>query len=132
MKSLDEELFYIKEYLSNKKRWEEYWESNKITGYSSGSLGNTLGGIYNDEGKKHYRSAYDCVARAIITICGDIKESKPVMFGNGHMLDSEYMKFCPNEKDVRTINAFQEYKDHELLMKVLDTAIRYAKVYSFS
>ena len=130
MKSLAEHLIEIKKHLSSKERWEECWENNKITGYSSGSLSNTLGGLWSPEGRNHYRPAYDCVARAIIFLFGPIKESRRAIISQG--IDPEYLSYCPKIEDIRTLRAFEERKCHEDLMKVLDLAIRYAKLYVFS
>lgn len=128
--SLVESLTKIKEHLSDKERWETNWENNKITGYSSGSLSNDLGGLWNAGDKYHYRAAYDCVARAIVSIFGPIKESKRAIIGHGN--EPEYIALMPKEEDIRTLRAFEELKCHEDLMRVMDLSIRYAKLYVFS
>jgi hypothetical protein len=120
--TLVEHLTKIKEHLSNKERWEEYWENNKVTGYSSGSLANTLGGIWGD--KQKYAAAYDCVSRAINDLVPDLilnRKSIAIMDGDPVSL-----------QQYRIVDSFGDIKDHDQLMRVLDLAIRYAKLCAFS
>jgi len=124
MSKLVDALINVKTHLSNKKRWERNWEDNKVTGFSSGSLLNTLGGLYNSKDNSLYMAAHDCVAQAIKQLFGPLKMTKTINF---IVLDNpvpvEYFEI---------IEAFHEKKNHEELMQVLDVAIRYANLYVFS
>ncbi len=122
--TLVEHLIKVREHLSDKERWETNWENNKVTGYTSGSLGGTLGGLWNSHNNSNYVAAHDCVARAIKQLFGPLKMSRQIIFLND---DNP----VPNSH-FEIIHAFEERKCHEDMMQVLDLAIRYAKLYTFS
>jgi len=128
MKTAKDHLIEIKNHLSDKERWEELWESNRITGYSSGSLENSLAGIWCTSygtDKAAYPAAYACVGRAILKICGsDIISSKEYNEQKYHYDDTD--AYRANESDLRLVHAFSYKKDHELLMQILDLSIKYA------
>ena len=122
--TLVEHLIKVREHLSNKERWETNWENNKVTGYASGSLLNTLGGLWDSKNNSNYAAAHDCVARAIKTLFGQLKPTKT----KNHIVIDNPVPASHFE----IIDAFQERKHHEDMMQVLDLAIRYAKMYTFS
>lgn len=125
MKSLVDELVYVKGHLSNKERWETNKKNNKITGYSSGSLMNTLGGIWNNQDQRNYVAAYDCVQRAILDLMPNLDLAGAIRIIPG---DSDPV----NIQHYHIVRVFSEHNSHEELMVVLDRAIRYAKLYAFS
>jgi len=125
MKTLVEHLIAIREHLSDKERWEECYDNNKITGYCSGSLGNDLAGVWNAGDNIHYAAAYDCVAKAINNLFGDCLEAKI------YRIDLMTNDSVPVEQ-YTVVRAFGERRCHKDLMKVLDLAVRYAKVYVFT
>ena len=129
MNTLVDYLEKLKAHLSDKERWEECFENNKRSGYSSGSLENDIGNLYDGQ-TMNYRVGYDCLARAIIDIHGEDIRNHPTYSSSPRF--PEEMVNLPDLDDVRIVNTFGKFKCHENLMKVLDSAIRYAKVYIFS
>lgn len=129
MKSTKDHLIEIRKFLSDKDRWEECWENNRITGYCSGSLGNSLEGIWCTSygiGKAAYPQAYACVGKAILHICGDVIRNDINYKLKYSLQDFEYPA---KEDDCRLVDALNKRKDHALLMQVLDLAIIYADIY---
>lgn len=128
MKTARDHLIEIRNHLSDKERWLEMWESNRITGYSSGSLGNSLAGIWCTSygtDKVAYPSAYACVGRAILKICGsDLLYSKE--YNEQKISYDDADPYRANKSDLRLVHAFSYKKDHELLMQILDLSIQYA------
>lgn len=130
MKTLTDHLDKIKQHLSDKNFWERCYKNNKITGYCSGSLDHDLSYIWSSNGK-HYAAAYDCVARAILDIHGsEIRNTDTYCHHRYARRVGD--KFPAHEDHLRIVRAFREYDSHENLMKVLDIAIRYSKIYIFS
>jgi hypothetical protein len=133
MKSAKDHLIDIQKHLSDKERWEELWESNRITGYSSGSLSNDLAGIWctsKGTDKAAYPAAYACVGKAIIDICGtSIRNTKAYSRNNYVSQDDD--PYPPDENDLRLVDALADIKDHALLMQILDLSIRYANLLVF-
>lgn len=124
MKDLVSELIKVREHLSDRKRWETNWVNNKVTGYTSGSLGGTLAGLWNSENNSIYVAAHHCVVMAIKHLFGSLQMSRRVTFMNeGNPVPDSHFAL---------IRAFEERQYHSDVMKVLDLAIRYAKLYSFS
>jgi len=130
MKSLTDHLIAIKDHLSYKDYWEECHKNNKVTGYSSGSIDNDLAYIWSCNGY-HYVAAYDCIARAVLDIHGE-EIRCAYAYANYRYAKRDDEKFYPNEDHLRIVRAFREYDSHENLMKVLDIAIRYSKLYAFT
>lgn len=127
---LHELLSRVKKELSNKEVWEKYWESNKLSGYSSGSLMNSLGGLYTSQHRMSYPAGYVCVARAIRELYQFEIDRLPIKAVSFQLVAD--WEFQPSREDILTVRSFQEIKNHEYLMNVLDLAIRYAKIWIFS
>lgn len=124
MKDLVSELIKVREHLSDRKRWETNWVNNKVTGYTSGSLGGTLAGLWDSKDNSCYVAAHHCVVMAIKQLFGSLKMSCNITFLNeGNPVPDSHFAL---------IRAFEERQYHSDVMKVLDLAIRYARVYSFS
>jgi len=124
MKDLVSALIDVREHLSDKERWETNWVNNKATGYTSGSLGGTLAGLWDSKNNSTYVAAHHCVVMAITHLFGSLKMSRPVTFVNeGNPVPNLHFAL---------IRAFEERQYHSDVMKVLDLAIRYARLYSFS
>jgi hypothetical protein len=132
MKSLADHLIEIKKHLSDKERWETDWNNNRVSGYTSGSLESDLGGLWNVGYKKDVPAVFYCTARAIHHLYGNLHYYRYHYVSWDHGLKETDSKCCPADNDVRLVKAFGDYNSHESLMKVLDLAIRYAKVYAFS
>ena len=136
MKTLAEILIEIKENLSDQVAWQRGWEANKISlAKVHKSLRFELANIYrrNNEDRINYPRAYACVARAIKDLFEkDLQDlpSKTIAWQAGVSLDD--WKYAPAREDMMTIRSFEEFKNHENLMKALDLAIRYARVWIFS
>lgn len=129
MKSLTEHLVDIKNHLSDKNRWEEDHKNNKVTGYCSGDLDNDIAYIWSSYGP-HYVAAYDCIARAIIDVHGTEIRDTPTYALHSYV-NCDGATFQADEDHLRIVRAFRKYDSHENLMKVLDIAIRYSKLYVF-
>jgi hypothetical protein len=124
MKTLVEHLIYVRDHLSDKERYQTNWINNKVTGYTSGSLGGTLAGIWNSKNNSNYVAAHHCVAMAIEHLYGSLQMIRKVTFMNeGNPVPDSHFAI---------IHALEERKYHSHVMKVLDLAIRYAKLYAFS
>ena len=123
MNSLVRDLETIKENLSKKCTWEIDW-NNKVTHYFNGSLINELSTYYSLNAD-NYKAAFACVAKAIlISYRSKLKDLVPPL----HPLIN-YPNY-PDAEDVRVVAAFHgNYND---IIKILELAIRFAKVYSFS
>jgi hypothetical protein len=132
MNTLADRLIGIRDHLSDKETWEKLWEANRVTGYSSGSLMNDLSGIFVTGGKREYPAAFACVSRAIMDLYGDqIKSFPPKTMGYQGLQEMDW-EYEPDREHIMNVRVFQEFKNHEWLMNVLDLAIRYAKVWIFS
>lgn len=130
MKTLTEHLVDIKNHLSDKDRWEEDHKNNKVTGYLSGDLDNDIAYIWSSNGS-HYVAAYDCIARAILEVHGpEIRDT--AAYARHRYANLKEAKFRADEVHLRIVRAFREYDSHENLMKVLDIAIRFSKLYIFT
>jgi hypothetical protein len=133
MKTLAEHLINVKRHLSDRERWEKNWESNRITGYSSGSLANDIGGIFGAGFKKEYPAAYECLARAISDLYLEELNKLPATTRLGyHTVVVDGWEFQPKKEHIKIVAAFGEIKNHEYLMNVLDLAIRYANLLAFT
>lgn len=135
MKTLVEILIQIKENLSDKVVWERAWEANKLsTTRVENSLRLELANIFRSkEDPKYYSRAYSCVSKAIIDLFEkDLQElpSKTIAWQAGVSLGNWH--YAPTREDMMNVRCFEEFKNHENLMKVLDLAIRYAKIWIFS
>ena len=130
MKSLTEHIVDIKNHLSDKLMWEECHANNKVTGYCSGDLDNDLAYIWSSYGP-HYVAAYDCVARAILDVHGPEIRETPT-YALHRYVSRDDSKFHADEDHLRIVRAFRDFDSHENLMKVLDIAIRYSKLYIFT
>ncbi len=131
MNTLATKILKIKQFLSDKNRWDQQHDESECC-YN---LMNELAALWccaQGEDKRYYPAAYKCVAQAALDLFEkEIKSHKIYLHGILASPDPE-SPYPADDEDVKIVWALEKVITHDELMITLDLSIRYANLIAFS